>query len=83
MILLGAYPINDEDIDTIVIYGSEDHGLDTQKLEGLSDVHRLEGGNHANFGNYGVQVGDGVATMTRKAQQEIAVDLIVDFIYHK
>lgn len=80
LILLGAYPVNDTDIDTLVIYGSEDHGLDLEKLEGLSNANRLEGGNHAYFGNYGEQKGDGTATMTRDEQQDIAIDLIAEFI---
>ena len=83
LILLGAYPVNDAEIDTLVIYGSEDLGLDLEKLEGFDDVHRLEGGNHAYFGNYGEQEGDGTATMSRDTQQDIAVELIVDFIKGK
>jgi hypothetical protein len=79
LILLGAYPLNDA-IDTLAIYGSEDFGLDTQKLEGYENVICIEGGNHAYFGNYGEQKGDGQASITRDEQQKIAVSYITEFI---
>lgn len=36
----------------------------------------VEGGNHAYFGNYGEQEGDGTATISREQQQEEAVNAI-------
>jgi hypothetical protein len=45
-----------------------------------SIYHRIEGGNHAYFGNYGEQDGDGVATITRSEQQEIVMDYILAFL---
>lgn len=83
LILLGAYPVNDADINTIVIYGSEDLGLDTDKLIGVKVVNKIEGGNHAYFGNYGEQKGDGTASISREEQQNITVDIIVDFLTDK
>lgn len=80
LILLGAYPINDSEIDTLVIYGSEDEGLDLTKLEGTNNKLEIAGGNHAYFGDYGEQEGDGTATITRAEQQEITVDAISEFI---
>ncbi len=80
LILLGAYPLNDADIDTLTIYGTEDFGLDYEKLENAKNVEFIDGGNHAYFGNYGEQKGDGTAEITRQQQQDIAVELIVDFI---
>ena len=53
LILLGAYPLNDADVDTLVIYGSEDVGLDRDKLIGVENQYEIEGGNHSFFGNYG------------------------------
>lgn len=80
LILLGAYPVNDSPISTLCIYGSEDIMLDKTKLEGVANVLRLEGGNHAQFGNYGVQEGDGTATMSREEQQTIAADAMLAFM---
>ncbi|MEX1378294.1 MAG: alpha/beta hydrolase [Eubacteriales bacterium] len=80
LILMGAYPINDADIDTLAIYGSEDVNLDLEKLSYTENKHEIAGGNHAYFGNYGEQKGDGNASISRQSQQEQAVDLITDFI---
>lgn len=80
LILLGAYPINDADIPTIAIYGSEDMGLDEAKLAAAQVKYEIQGGNHAYFGNYGEQKGDGTASITRDSQQEQAVTQIVSFI---
>ena len=80
LILMGAYPINTEDIKTLAIYGSEDMGLDLEKLESTANTHEISGGNHAYFGNYGEQAGDGIASMSREEQQTITVQLVSDFI---
>lgn len=80
LILLGAYPINDADLPVLAIYGSEDIKLDKTKLAGLPNVIQIAGGNHAHFGNYGEQKGDGTATITREAQQALAVEGILEFI---
>ena len=80
LILLGAYPINDSPIPTLCIYGSEDLQLDKTKLVGVANVLRLEGGNHAQFGNYGVQEGDGTATIPRDAQQQQAAEAMLAFM---
>ncbi len=80
LILLGAYPVNDSPIDALCIYGSEDIQLDLSKLAGVSNVLRLEGGNHAQFGNYGPQEGDGTATISRESQQAQAAEAILAFI---
>lgn len=39
---------------------------------------RIEGGNHSQFGNYGHQLMDGKATITREEQQRIARDAILE-----
>lgn len=80
LILLGAYPINDADIPTLAIYGSEDLGLNKAKLKSVKNKLEIKGGNHAYFGNYGEQKGDGVATITREQQQKQTVKEIVKFI---
>lgn len=80
LILLGAYPVNDSPIPTLAIYGSEDVKLDRSKLTAVADKLELSGGNHAYFGNYGEQAGDGTATISREAQQAQAVTAILAFV---
>ena len=79
LILMGAYPINDADLPTLVIYGSEDIQLDLTKMRKAEQVV-IEGGNHAYFGNYGEQEGDGLASLSRQEQQMIAVKAMIRFI---
>ena len=80
LILLGAYPVNDSKIPTLCIYGSEDIMLDRTKLVGVANQLEIAGGNHAQFGNYGIQEGDGVATISREDQQAKAVEAILGFL---
>ena len=80
LILLGAYPVNDSTIDTLCIYGSEDIQLDKSKLTNASNVLKIEGGNHAQFGNYGLQDGDGTASISREAQQTQAASAMLAFM---
>ncbi|HZK54910.1 MAG TPA: alpha/beta hydrolase [Desulfosporosinus sp.] len=80
LILLGAYPVNASSVPTLAIYGSEDIALDKTKLETATNKLEIIGGNHAQFGNYGEQKGDGQASIFREEQQKIAVKEIVKFI---
>lgn len=81
VILLGAYIYkNVPDEKAIVIYGSDDMVLDKTKLNGTENEIEIEGGNHAMFGNYGEQKGDGKAKISSQEQQEITVNLIDEFI---
>ena len=86
LILLAAFPtkqISDELLE-ISIYGSEDRVLNMAKIEAGRALapadyfeYRIEGGNHAQFGNYGVQKGDGAAAITGPEQQQSTVDFII------
>jgi hypothetical protein len=80
LILLGAYPLNTAEENVLVIYGSEDIKLDLTRLETTKNKIEILGGNHAYFGNYGEQEGDGIAVMSRSEQQGIAVKEIISFI---
>ena len=80
LILLGAYPVNDSGLPTLAIYGSGDIKLDLTKLEDVQNKLEIVGGNHAYFGNYGEQKGDGKAVITREEQQEQTVDAIISFM---
>lgn len=81
VILLAAYPTKQlpDTLKTVYIYGSEDGVLNMEKLE-LSkqyakdaDTYIISGGNHAQFGSYGNQKGDGTAAILAQEQINIAV----------
>lgn len=76
LILLGSYP-SDNVGNILSIYGSNDLVLNRDKV---IPGKIIEGGNHAYFGNYGEQKGDGVATITREAQQRITIEYIEEFV---
>ena len=80
LILLGAYPVNDSSISMLCIFGSEDIMLDRTKLTDVANQLELAGGNHAQFGNYGVQEGDGVPSITREDQQRQATEAMLAFL---
>lgn len=85
VILLGAYPTSEPSHPTLMVYGSNDGVIDTQKLEqGLSLENvkgiAIEGGNHANFGCYGAQEGDGEAQLTPEEQWPFTNTIVNEFI---
>lgn len=80
LILLGAYPINEAPLKTLVIYGTHDIKLDLEKVGLADEVFEIVDGNHAYFGNYGEQEGDGQAKISRASQQEQTVELIKKMI---
>jgi len=90
IILLGAYPSSDlskTKLNLLCMYGTKDGVLNRQKFN-ESKVNspqntkyiEIAGGNHAYFGTYGEQKGDGTATITQKEQQKITVQAIANFI---
>ena len=90
LILLAAYPTNDlsdKDMWVLSIYGSEDKVVNLTKIEEGKELMPqnyqevvIEGGNHAQFGNYGNQKGDGTATITTDEQQKITIEKILEMI---
>ena len=40
----------------------------------------IDGGNHAMFGNYGPQSGDGEGRITAEEQQRLTIDRILEFV---
>lgn len=80
LILLAAYPINDATVPSLAIYGSNDKVLRWDNEFPPTALQILEGGNHAQFGDYGPQEGDGEATLSRANQQRQTVELIDAFI---
>lgn len=83
LILMGAYIYGDYPAEkALTIYGS----LNTQveaKINYTENVVRIEGGNHAQFGNYGKQKGDADAVISAAQQQKEAVQAIASFINTK
>ena len=82
LILLGAYDYGGyEPTDTLVIYGSNDLNLNLSKIDfEKSRVYCIDGGNHAWFGDYGKQEGDGEATISHSDQQTQTVSYCIDWI---
>ncbi len=80
LVLLAAYPTQPVELPTIALYGSEDEVLNRDKLKGITHIVEIPGGNHAWFGNYGEQAGDGTATITHDEQQEQSVRAICTFM---
>lgn len=90
LILLASYPaadLSDKKLAMISIYGSNDGVLNIRELENKkvqapesTSYSIIEGGNHAYFGNYGEQEGDGQASISVEEQQKIAVDKILEFL---
>ncbi len=80
IVLMGAYPLSNNDIPMINIYGSEDNIINKKNLELSKNKIEILGGNHGYFGNYGEQKGDGKASISREEQQDKTVSLIIQFI---
>ena len=80
LILLGAYIYgNYPAADTLTIYGTFNTSV-AEKIDYTENIVSIEGGNHAQFGNYGQQKGDPDATISSVEQQNIAVEAIRDFL---
>lgn len=86
VIALASYPAKplEEDASLLCIYGSEDSVMRMKVFEKSmqyapknTSVHVIEGGNHAQFGNYGSQYGDGESLISAEEQQAQTVDLIM------
>ena len=90
LVMLAAYPTKalvSEDLKVLSVYGNKDEVLNREKLKASTELvpeHYTEiglgGANHAGFGNYGPQEGDGEATMEREKQQEMTVQYIIKMI---
>lgn len=80
LILVGIYLSMEYDMEkTITINGSNDLRV-ADSVTYTTNVHVIEGGNHAQFGNYGENEGDGIASISTEEQQNQAVELIVAFL---
>ena len=87
LILCASYStidFSDTDLKVVSMYGSNDEVLNIKKYEecrtNLPDDFAeliIEGGNHAFFGTYGLQEGDGTATIENSSQIAIAVEFTI------
>ena len=87
LVLLAAYPSEEIDKPTLSIYGSEDKVLNLKSYNDAKPLikanfteHIINGGNHAQFGNYGLQKGDGNAGINSTLQQNETASEIINFI---
>jgi len=92
LVMWAAYPagsvdLSSRDIAAVALLGTEDGLVDADEVTGATDrmpdgylVIPIEGGNHAQFGDYGPQRGDGEATITPDAQWDLAADLTIDLL---
>lgn len=87
LVLLGSYPAESTDLSAldlqaVSIYGTED-GVSVDvfedsaaRLPGDTVLVEISGGNHAQFGDYGPQKGDGTASISREEQQRLTAEAI-------
>jgi len=92
LVLLAAYPPKNNDLSTnelmvMIIYGSNDKIASPVEIEesiinlpAHTRTVLIEGGNHAQFGYYGKQKGDGVATITREQQHMTVIEEILEIL---
>jgi len=91
IIMLASYPaqdLSDLNVDYLSIVGSLDTVLNQEAYDEAkpywpSGAHEeiIDGGNHAQFGNYGDQSGDTPATIDTPAQQTNTVEIIIGFVF--
>ena len=89
LVLLAAYPTAELQEPTLSVYGSEDKVLNRDKYEEAESMNYwsdetteivIQGGNHAQFGDYGIQKGDGEASIPAEQQQNETAEAITAFI---
>lgn len=89
---LASYPdeqgsLRKTTLSVLSMLGTEDQVIDQESYrKGRSYLpdntlyYSIEGGNHAQFGSYGPQKGDGVATITEEEQQNRTVRTMLDWL---
>jgi pimeloyl-ACP methyl ester carboxylesterase len=89
LVFWASYPGSSDDLSStglkgLSTYGSNDLVLNRDNFNATvpllppgTIVQVIEGGNHAQFGNYGPQPGDGTAAISAADQQRQAADLTV------
>lgn len=82
-----VYDVSNKTVDALVVYADQD-GLTTELevevgkpyMPNGTIYERIVGGNHAQFGYYNKlqEDDDGTASLTREAQQQLAIDVTLD-----
>lgn len=90
LIFWASYPADnalaDSDLKMLSIYGTEDMAgmgkFDETRpfLVPDAQIVVIDGGNHAQFGDYGIQPGDNPALISRQEQQALTVDAVTAFL---
>lgn len=81
LFLLGAYLYGDyPEEKTLTIYGSLNQSVEDH-IDYTQNIVKIQGGNHAQFGNYGPQKGDPPASISAEEQQAQAVAAIEAFLH--
>jgi hypothetical protein len=92
LVLMAAYPAKSDDLSgwlggVLSVYGTNDKVLDMYtlstayaRLPASTITVQINGGNHAQFGAYGDQSGDGTPTISRADQQQLTVRQFVSFM---
>lgn len=91
LILLASYStadLSEIPYEALTIYGDQDGVLDMKKYEenydnlpaDMTEEVIIKGGNHAQFGDYGEQKGDGEAKISAEEQIKATVDAVVEFL---
>lgn len=89
IILLASYPVKElsDKLCLLSVYGSEDGILEMDEYEkgrgywpSDSAEAVIQGGNHARFGSYGIQKGDGEAAISEREQQEETARVIAEWL---
>lgn len=84
IIYLGAYPTATNNFRQLAIFGENDGLFDYQDYLSYFDaddtVKIITGGNHAQFGEYGVQSGDGTPTISSEEQRRLTIQYINEFM---
>lgn len=90
LLLLGAYAAADlsgTELSVLSLYGSEDGVLNREKYEASRAFYPqdfteivISGGNHAGFGCYGAQKGDGQAAISGEEQWAITADAAAQWL---
>ena len=92
LLLLAAYTTKeiDENVSVLSLYGSEDGVLNMDSLEAGRELVPedyteicIEGGNHAQFGSYGEQAGDGTATISPEEQRQAVIDALTELLQRR
>ena len=90
MIYIASYPSTNASNATfkaLSIRGSLDALTTEQDIESNKNKFpvnttfiTIQGGNHYNIGNYGIQAGDNNSTITREEQQKQTINAILEFL---